>query len=926
MGSINGGNGGIVVTPGQNGGTSGNSNNARPAHPSLQDIISGSERAVLWDLFEQFLKENPAAVSDPATIAAAITDFIAKNTQVFNQAIADYLTAHKQGLTEEQVNELIEQYISDNPPPAVSPEDIAASVNTYLVANPPTSYRKFSSWTELSAATPAATGERVYLSDYNNTAGWAARMLNGGGWFIGNKVASSSWLTPDGGIIAGNSADKTYFWKRDMPLDDINVMHFGAMGDGTTDDSPAAMRMFDCLRSAQTLAWNPESDMMPIKFPAGRFKINPMDFTKKGTVTSAADLKIARQKVAWRENGLQRGSLSGSGTGIGTNGANAAAYSNVDLDYVIANKPNLYLEFSAQENHNGYNAIGYFGLTGPKVHYGRGIQTVIVSDGTPDTYVFEVRAIRTEMHGIQFEGGGGSYNEVKTYGVNGPKPGVTGPKSNQGFFKNWRSEGQYYDVSCMRWLSVGGRCMDMVDTLDAKFDQCYSELCWGAVLYSGWSNAVTGAWDHGTALEICNSHFVTSLTTEPPLYAPRCAQSMIRNVWIEQCVTPAVLHDAAFTLDTFCVEACTNPVYAVNGRMVMTVYSAPTGVKFDGTTRPYLSQPALNDDISTWQINPAWQAPPMMADRAVYAKYNSLYIRPKGSPIIEWLSAYERGQVFIDNKGIDLPGVVTAGVLQSGTVSNPYPEARWVCLGMIELRGKNNLTQEQIRARYTAAGKTEAEITAALAANDYGPGVEIEVYNSRSIGTYDEKSALLNRQSGKTVIRRKNPANLGPGDGHSYWHEGDTIVQDVGCSGWGNTKIWLKLPANSGELGFIIKGGGVSRKNGSGTCTRFEPGRGETIGIDPTTGGFAKDADGTTMTTDAGNSLKDTTVIRKQWNVNVGTAGIGLTNAGTIAMQTVAPAAANIPTTIDITKVGVWQTVSVAGVDYYMPLFKKNGT
>ena len=785
-------------------------------------------------------------------------------------------------------------------------------------------YRRFNSWSDLASTKPSADKERVYLNDYNNATNWSSRVLNGGGWFVGNIVSSSSWKNDDKGLIASNSSDKTYYWKRDIALDDLTIMHFGAVGDGKTDDAPAVYAMFDFLRSSQTMAMNPESNMMPIRFPAGKFFLSPIDLTTRGTKTSDYELNLARQKVIWRENGLQRGAMGGSGTGVGTDGGNAAAYTNVDVAWVKANKPNLYLDYSAQENHNGYNAISYFGITGPKVHYGRGIQTVIVSDGTRDSYVFEVRSIRCEMHGIQFEGGAGTSSEVKNWGTNGPKPGVTA-KTNQGFFKNWRSEGQYYDVSCMRMLMVGGRSFDMVDTLDAKFDQCYSELCWGTVLYSGWSNAVVGAWDHGTALEICNSHFVTSLTTEPPIYAPRCAQSMIRNVWIENCVTPAVLHDAAFTMDTFCVEACDNAVYALNCRDIITVYSAPTGVKYDTTTQPYLSQPGINDDISTWQINPAWKAPVAMADRSVYSKYDSLYFRPKGSPIIEWLSAYERGHTYIDNKGIDLPGVLTAGVVQSGTVANPYPEDRWVCVGMVELRGRNGLTLEQIRANYAAAGKTAAEISAAVSAADYGPSFEIEVYNSRSIGTYDEPAALKNRQAGKTVIRRKQPSNMGPGDGHSYWHEGDTIIADVGVSGWGNCKVWLKLPAGSGELSYVIKGGGVSRKNGSGTCTRFEPGRNETCVIDSSTGGFAKNTDGNVIS-DFGNRLTDTSVLRKQWNVNTGTAGIGLTHSGMITMKSVTPAAANLPTTIELSKVGVWQTVAVDGTTYYLPLFKKNGT
>lgn len=838
-------------------------------------------------------------------------------TQVQN-AIASYLSANPQGLSSAQVQSIVADYLTAHPPTNnVSQADIERAVNAYLAANPPTSYRTFSSWSALSTTAPTATGERVYLSDYTNKAGWAAQVLNGGGWFIGNKVAASAWKTPDKGIFAGTESDKTYYWKRDLPLDDLTIMHFGAIGDGVTDDSPAVAAMFDCLRSSQTLALNPKADMMPIKFPSGKFKVNPLDLTQRGPKTSAANMKIAQQKVIWRENGLQAGNLGGSGVGVGAGGGNASGYTNIDVDWVKANKPSLYLEYSAQENNNGYEPIGYFGLTGPKVQYGRGVQTTIVSDGTNDTYVFEVKAIRTEMHGIQFEGGAGTENEVKVYGVNGPKPGVTA-KTTQGFFKNWRSEGQYYDVSCMRMLMVGGRCFDMVDTLDAKFEQIYSSLCWGVVIYSGWSNAVNGAWDHGTALEICNSHFENHLTTEVPLYMPRCAQSLIRNVWIEKCVSPAVFENGELTIDTFCVEACDYPVYAIYGRDVMTVWSAPTGVNYDTTTRPYLKQPGINDAIDTWQLNPAWKAPNTTADKAVYAKYNSLYTRPKGSPIIEWLPAYERGHLRLENYGIQTDGLITGGMFLSGTVSNPYPEERWVCVGMSELWGETDPAEARLRAQYAAAGKSASEITAAVNALQLGIGIEIKIFNSRPNDTTGSKAVLQNTQPGATVIRRKRPSNRNPTAEISFFNEGDTVIQAVGASGWGNTKIWVKLPALSGEYPFTITGGGSTRFN-RGAHSRWEDGAGETVGV-AAGGGFLLDTTTNKPISDKGNTLNDSGMCVKSWSVNVGNAGIAVTNAGTLGLKTIDPS--KIPTSFTLADVGKWPVVSVDGTDYVMPLLK----
>lgn len=776
---------------------------------------------------------------------------------------------------------------------------------------------------------PKQAGERIHLVSYSD--GWAARsgIPLGGGNFIGYMTAQAD----DGGYVASSGA--AWHWRRDISLDDIDVTHFGAIPDGVTDAAPACEKMFDCLNGTYAGSVNPRASSLPIRFPAGTFFVSPLDLSAKGTVSTAAQLKLARQRVAWRLNGLK-------GTGIAANGGNAASPDKVDLDYVKANKPALYMDWSVQENHNGRNPVGFFGLTGPTVPYGKAVQTTIVSNQANNTYVFDVKAGQVVIHGIRFNGQNPDRRNWTT--GYGPAPGAA-PANTQGFFHNWKSEAQYVNVTCFHADSVGGHTFDIMDSLDCEFSQIYSSMCWGDVLRAGWSNAVNGNWDHGTALKLadCNFQWHQGIT---PVRMAKIGQCQISNVWVEHSLCPLDLHDCQATVDTLCVESSAYPVQAYGSRIVMTQYSNPTGVLFDVTTKPYL------DDGSN---NPDWHSYYEQPDKSQFTEWDKYYPVPQGSKIEIKNSAYENGFVRVENFGMEVDGSVKAGWSAGHSIRNPTDADAWVLIGTLEMQ--QNDTQytfsqiaadlaawiqarnDAVAADQTGATKpyTDAEIATKKAAlrtafekdKNLMSQFQLEVVGSRFIdsgttdsqsvklpkqlsGVNEDKSALLNGNPGKTLInithlKTANSTSTNSSGQTSVWHENDSCVLEVVTTGWHSVpQIWVRLAPRTFAASVFVRGNGVSRFQ-AGSCSRF------------VFSGFRQAMKpGATGSVAADGGVQP--VVNK-WAIHTDKAGIGLNHDGSVTLKTIAPP--KLPTSFTLADVGAWVTVvGPDGVQYAMPLIK----
>lgn len=875
-------------------------------------VAAGISGANINSKIAAYLTANPPPTGvSSSELQTALTNFLTATS--FTTKVNALIAAGIAGI---DFNTKIKAYLDANPISGASPADITKAVNDYLAANPPSTTPTFASWAELSAAKPTSEGVRAYLTSYNKGTAFAVLNDVGGGWFTGHLVGAkvgteqkaNTYMTPDGGFIAGNTSDKTYYWQRDIDLDDLNVCHFGGLADGDkstnrTDNHDAIVAFFDFTKSSQTRTnFFPTADTCPIKFPAGTFYTTPVDLTAKGANSTAAQLKAARQKVIWRnnDNTADGNYLNGLGTGVGANGANVTKWQDIDVDYVKANKPEVYLEWSAQENHNGKEPVGFFGITGPQVFFGRSALTTIVSNKLDETYVFDVKATSTVIQGIEFNGGiAEGYNWTTGNGpapVNGVIP--TKPSNNQGFFHNWRVTGQYYNVSNVTMRKVGGRSFDIMDTIDCKFSQIYSGECWGEVICAGWSNAVEGSWDHGTAFELANTNFQQHLG---PLILrmPRLGQSILTNIWAEHSSCIADFHDSAFSCDTLCFESSTRPVHAKRGRMQIKVLSVPTGVKVDFDTDPFLVFPAFADwkDPSKWQTNPNYYAPYNEPDGSVYPSWDKYYVYPRGTPVRNFLSSYETGHNRSEPYGTQISGSLEIGGLYGFNISNPNDTPMWCKVGtfaMFNAAGKDLMAQWEIEllgSRFIDSGNLDSK--------------NVKLPKQLS-GRNEEKSVLANAMPGKCVIQacHLKTANVSPADsaGQTNMHfYGDSCVLDMRTTGWHNPmELWVQLAPQTLRCGVTAR---------AAASTRFESGAWSYVNFDgtlqsatPTGGGGAKGA------------------AAKKWNVHNGKAGIGINDDGTLSVATIAPS--KIPTSLTLADVSQWVVVNINGEAVAIPGIK----
>lgn len=122
------------------------------------------------------------------------------------------------------------------------------------------------SFAELRTTPPSKSGEIAILKRYYDK----DSSFRGGADFVG--FLSTTPLKDDGGTVAiGNG----FYWKRTInDPTEVNILHFGAKGDGVTDDTDAFKRML-----AWTQTYNTYVKALPVRFPGGRFLISPIDLS-----------------------------------------------------------------------------------------------------------------------------------------------------------------------------------------------------------------------------------------------------------------------------------------------------------------------------------------------------------------------------------------------------------------------------------------------------------------------------------------------------------------------------------------------------------------------------------------------------------------------------------------------------------------------
>lgn len=479
--------------------------------------------------------------------------------------------------------------------------------------------------TALRARQPAYDGERVYLKVHTPSA-LSVFKPEGSGWFVGTKTGAA---TDDGGYVIKAG---TGFWTRDKAIEDLAIGDFGGVADGVTDAQPAfkanlefLMSNYARLRTGATQNGSTvsggTSPTLKIKFGPGTYYITPGEYNKYG------------DKIA---DGSSLLTINPSGY---------TAYSNIHFEGVATSSM-------------------------------KQVATTIISDKS-DRPVFLLNHRRMTIAGITWDGQQTVAQDVYNSSTNpngtsmaiGATMGIFNDvaSNKQPFLKNECPGGLYARVYNFNAINTGNYTFYILDTLDSVFEGIIGQRTMGPVIQVGWSdpnNQFYGKWDHSTALCIRDSNFLSNMA--PVIWAPRCAQAMMRNVWISgPGTTPIDINNGQWNISMLVVEGCTHNPNFWNAKNTIWTYSAATGNGID-TNSPTSGQ---------------WYSYPK---------------NPDGSDITGWNNTYDLGSFLLQNHGAYFNCPVISkwnrGIIR-GTNNTDYTQ--WVNVG--RFRSSTNGTAWRIR-------------------------------------------------------------------------------------------------------------------------------------------------------------------------------------------------------------------------------------
>lgn len=187
---------------------------------------------------------------------------------------------------------------------------------------------------------------------------------------------------------------------------------------------------------------------------------------------------------------------------------------------------------------------------------------MIISDKSINT-VFKVNARRTIIRGISWNGQATADTASNTGAITADMLSNVQP-----FFENITIEGEFVNIRCFRVQYNGGTTVKLLDTLDTRFDQIYSQNTYARVFDVSWSNSPNGVWGHSTAIELSNANFQYGYG-DATLKMPRLTQGLIRNVWVEHTRFPGDLSNGQWIIDALNLEDCANPLLLNNSRVLL---------------------------------------------------------------------------------------------------------------------------------------------------------------------------------------------------------------------------------------------------------------------------------------------------------------------------------------------------------------------
>jgi len=210
--------------------------------------------------------------------------------------------------------------------------------------------------------------------------------------------------------------------------------------------------------------------------------------------------------------------------------------------------------------------------------------------------------------------------------------------NSKGFFKNIIDGGQFVRVSGMNFIRMGGKGLDLMDTLDCKIDQWYASGCHAPVIYATHSDRKEGAWDHVTAIELSNFNVQHGFAA-PMIDLQRAEQSLIWNGWIEHCDDPGNISNGQWVIQALNLETNKLPLKCHYSRIISSQLDVQAGPGLD------LSEQGEH-----------------------------------------WLSDYESGQMFIENHGLNITGSLNVDYMTSQySMDNRTGKPVWFLLGEMEI-------------------------------------------------------------------------------------------------------------------------------------------------------------------------------------------------------------------------------------------------
>ena len=574
----------------------------------------------------------------------------------------------------------------------------------------------------LRSRTPAYEGERVYIRCHTSSA-LSVFMPEGAGWFIGRLTKQAD----DGGYVA--SAGGNWHWQRDKDIADLYIGDFGGVADATTDAKPALQLYMDFIhgsyarqRTGGTVSGSTvnggTSPYLGIKFGAGTYYVTPGEYNKYGATAWSAE-QIAL-------------------------------------------------------NPSGYQAHSGISIQGELTSFGRLIATKIISDKT-DKPVFLINHRRFNVKNITWDGRQTTPRNVwSTSAPNGTNlvqgattvdDQVNFVSNKQPFLKNECPSGCYMKLTNLQINNIGGPAFAVLDTLDSIIEEVYSSNTAAPVFQGGWSdptNAYTGAWDHATSLEVRNCNF--SVCMGPVIWAPRCAQSLMRNVWFEHGTVPFDINNGQWDIDMLCIEDCKFNPTAWNCKLSIRTLSVPTGNNVD-------------------------------TDSPTSGRWNSFTKNPDGSDITAWSEAYGQGDYLLMNYGayFNCPMQVREhhGVLRG---TNNTDNVLWVNVGTF--------------SNAPSIGSWRVRV---IGGSFYNTGTVQAMLSDRTLG---EATINIGRGQGATPKATFYVEGNGP-LGAEPQYQSQQYNAEIPA-------LWVPIRARVGEYTIFVEATGNTRRD-AGTPSKYTP-------------------------------------------------------------------------------------------------------